>query len=125
MSVPGVLARHVRHSGRGAGEQGELLLQVAQGEVGESGADVPGVRQPVALVVHGQQQRADGAGAAPLAGLPPDNDDLLRFDQWDLGPVGRPLLASSFDQASVAFPVRCFLRAVMVSTGPGNRLRRP
>jgi hypothetical protein len=56
---------------------------MAQGKVGEAGADVPGVRQPVALVVHGQQQRADGAGAAARARLPTDNDDLLRLDQRD------------------------------------------
>jgi hypothetical protein len=57
---------------------------VAQGGVGEAGADVPGVRELVVLVVDGGQQRADGAGAPTLAGFPPDDQYFLDLRRPDL-----------------------------------------
>lgn len=83
MGVAGVFARHIADRRSAASDRGELLLQLAQGELGEPGAHVPGVGEEVVLVVDGQQEGADGAGAAAFAGFPPDQDHFLRLDEWD------------------------------------------
>jgi hypothetical protein len=60
----GVFARHIPNRRGASRDKNELLVQLAQGEFGEAGAYVAGVGEVVVLVVDGQQQGADGAGAS-------------------------------------------------------------
>src|SRR5215213_2838401 len=64
----------------------ESFHQVSQERVGEPGADVAGVAQP-AVVVDGQQQRAEGGLPAALARGPADDHAVLEAQGLDLAPV--------------------------------------
>ena len=73
--IDSIARRHLRDPvriamGRAAVTAGELV----QGGVGEPGADSARVVQCAVGAVDGEQQRADGAGSATLAGLVTDDD---------------------------------------------------
>lgn len=61
--------------------------QVGKHGLGEAGAEVSGAAQLAAVVGHAEQERADGARAAALAGFPAADDDLGVAGVLDLDPV--------------------------------------
>src|SRR5262249_20591714 len=63
-----------------AAEPIELLLA-------EAGAHAPGVAQPAAALIHAHEQRADAVAAAPLAGHPATDHELLAPEVLDLQPA--------------------------------------
>jgi hypothetical protein len=60
--------------------------EVVEHELCEAGADAADMLQVAVLVGDGEDQRADPAGAAALAGAPPGDDDLLHPLVLDLAP---------------------------------------
>jgi hypothetical protein len=64
-----------------------LPLQLDERGLGEAGTDPAGEAQSTVGVVHGQGERADGAGAAAFAGLEADDDDFLSVVDRCLDPV--------------------------------------
>lgn len=85
--VGGVFAGDVVDRGSLADQLVELFADLSEVSVAEAGADPAGVGEVAVVVLHGQQQRTEGFGAAPFALPPTDDHDVGVVVMLDLDPV--------------------------------------
>jgi hypothetical protein len=98
----------------------QLPHQAGEHRPGDSGADVPRVDEPAAMV-NPQHQRSDGVRPPALAGIPPADDDLPVPDVLDLDPVPAPARMVPGGQRLADHPSRPCVRLAASTPSASSR----